>query len=281
MNKVFYLSSWLQNLANTAIVYLEFAKKSFQRQLQYRSANYAGFIVNTFFFMVRSYVFMALYENRGVVAEYNMVEAITFTGVTQAMIMVVGIFGSFTEIGNAVKTGEVATDLMKPVDYQFFTLSRQLGRSLYFFLFRGLPIFMVMVIFFPWQPPVSVLALILFLISLVFAASISFSFSFMIGLSAFWLMDIRGIAGIVMGSSILLSGFLVPISFFPGDFGKICEYLPFVGQSYVPVAIYLGKYTGIHILNMLIRQVIWTFILIIIGRIFMSLAIRKVVIQGG
>ncbi|MBM3212921.1 ABC transporter permease, partial [Candidatus Poribacteria bacterium] len=70
-------------------------------------------------------------------------------------------------------------------------------------------------------------------------------------------------------------------SFFPGDFGKICEYLPFVGQSYVPVAIYLGKYTGIHILNMLIRQVIWTFILIIIGRIFMSLAIRKVVIQGG
>ncbi len=65
------------------LVYLEFAKKSFQRQLQYRAANYAGFVVNTFFFLIRAYIFMALYEHRGIVAEYTMVEAVTFTGLTQ------------------------------------------------------------------------------------------------------------------------------------------------------------------------------------------------------
>ncbi len=271
---------WPANVLNTALVYLEFAKKSFQRQLQYRIANYSGFVVNMFFFIVRVYIFMALYEHRGVVADYNVVEAITFTGLTQAMAMVIGIFGG-NEIANAVKTGEVATDLMKPIDYQFFALFRQLGRSFYYFFFRGLPIFAVMVIFFPWRPPHSWYALVLFFPSLVFAAMMVFSLSFMVGLSAFWLLDVRGVSAMVMGTGIFLSGFIVPISFFPSGFGKICEWLPFVGQSYVPVAIYLGKYAGAQMVDMLTRQIAWVVILILSGRAFMSLAVRKIIIQGG
>jgi ABC-2 type transport system permease protein len=274
------LAYWPEKALNTSLVYLEFAKKSFQRQLQYRIANYSGFAVNTFFFIVRAYIFMALYEHRGVVADYNITEAITFAGLTQAMAMVIGIFGG-NEIANAVKTGEVATDLMKPIDYQSFALFRQLGRSSYYFFFRGLPIFAVMVIFFPWKHPHSWYALILFFPSLVLATAIVFSISFMIGLSAFWLLDVRGVTQIVMGSAIFLSGFIVPVSFFPSSFARICEWLPFVGQSYVPVAIYLGKYTGGHMLSMLVRQVVWTGILTLMGRAFMSLAVRKVIIQGG
>ena len=47
------LVRWSEKQLNTALVYLEFAKKSFQRQLQYRIANYSGFVVNTFFFVAR------------------------------------------------------------------------------------------------------------------------------------------------------------------------------------------------------------------------------------
>lgn len=224
---------------------------------------------------------MALYEHRGVVADYNVVEAVTFAGLTQAMLMVVGIFGSSTEMAEAVRTGEVAMDLMKPIDYQFFALFRQLGRSCYYFLFRGLPIFLVMVIFFPWKPPHSWATLVVFFPSLVFAAAIVFSLSFMVGLSAFWLLDIRGVNQAVMGSAIFLSGFLIPVSFFPSGFGRICEWLPFVGQSYVPVAIYLGKYVGGQMVSMLARQIIWAAILILLSRAFMYLAVRKAIIQGG
>lgn len=265
---------------STALVYLEFAKKSFQRQLQYKIANYSGFVVNTFFFVVRAYIFMALYEHRGVVAGYNVIEAITFTGITQAMLMTVGIFGG-REISDAVRTGALATDLMKPIDYQSFALSNQLGSSFYYFLFRGLPIFSIMVIFFPWKPPHSLTALVLFFPSLASAATITFCLSFMVGLSAFWLLDESGVKQIVMGAGVLLSGFIIPVSFFPSGFGRICEWLPFVGQSYVPVAIYLGKYVGGQMISMLVRQMVWMAILIMLGRAFMSLAVRKVVIQGG
>jgi ABC-2 type transport system permease protein len=274
------LVRWSEKQFNNALVYLEFAKKSFQRQLQYRIANYSGFIVNTFFFVVRAYIFMALYEHRGVVAGYNLTEAITFTGLTQAMAMVIGVFGG-NEVADSVKSGQVATDLMKPIDYQFFALFSQLGRSFYFFFFRGLPIFFVMVLFFPWTPPHSWYALLIFLPSLALAATITFSLRFIAGISAFWLLDVRGVRSIIMGAGLFLSGFMLPVSFFPASLGRICEWLPFIGQSYVPVAIYLGKYTGGHMVDMLARQIIWTVILILVDKMLMSLAVRKVVIQGG
>ena len=268
------------HILSTILVYIEFAKKSFQKQLQYRIANYSGFAVNTFFFVVRAYVFMALYENRGDMAGYNLTEAITFTGITQAMIMVIGLFGTL-EIANAVKSGEVATDLMKPIDYQCFAMANQFGKSFYYLLFRGIPIFTVMVIFFPYTPPYSLYALVIFFISLIFAVIISFCMNFMVGMSAFWLMDARGVSGIVMGSGLLLSGFILPVSFYPSGFGELCEWLPFVGQSYVPVAIYLGKYSGSIMLVMLLRQIIWAGILILLGRILLYFAMRKIIIQGG
>jgi ABC-2 type transport system permease protein len=267
-------------MRNTILLYIEFARKSFQQSLQYRIANYSGFAVNTFFFVVRAYVFMALYENRDVVAGYNVTEAITFTGITQAMIMVVGLFGTM-EIANAVKSGEVAVDLMKPIDYQFVMLFRQFGRSLYYFFFRGLPIFLVMAIFFSWIPPHSTVALILFIISMIFAVMITFSINFMVGMSAFWLLDARGLSGLVMGPGLLLSGFILPISFFPSGLGAICEWLPYIGQSYIPVAIYLGKYSGVTMFIMLARQFVWVVILMLFGKALMHVALRKLIIQGG
>ena len=43
----------LVRLFADAPVYLEFAKKAFQRQLQYRVANYSGFAVNVFFLLIQ------------------------------------------------------------------------------------------------------------------------------------------------------------------------------------------------------------------------------------
>ena len=270
------------NPLNDALVYLEFAKKSFQRQLQYRTANYSGFVVNIFFFLMRVYVFMALYENRDVVAGFSLVDSITYFGMTQAMLMVVGIFGrEAREIAESVRNGQVATDLMKPIDYHLFAYFRQIGRSLYFYIFRGLPIFAVLVLFFQWNPPHSWGALFLFHFSLALGAVITFSISFMLGISAFWLMDISGLQQMTMGAGMFFSGYLIPIAFFPAGFDKVCEWMPFIGQGYLPVAIYLGKYAGGEMVSMLARQMIWAVILVLMSRAFMSFATRKLVIQGG
>jgi len=74
-------------------LYLELAKKATQRQLAYRQANLAGLATNLFFGALRAYVLIALYGLRPEIAGYTLTAAITYTGLTQAILRAVQIFG--------------------------------------------------------------------------------------------------------------------------------------------------------------------------------------------
>src|SRR3990172_3065678 len=100
-------------------LYLELAKKSFQRQVAYRDATIAGFVTNLFFGNLRAAVMIAVYGTTTQVAGYSLNEAITYTGLTQALIGTLALWGWFDMI-RSIKTGEVASDLSKPFDYYGF-----------------------------------------------------------------------------------------------------------------------------------------------------------------
>ncbi len=73
--------------------YVEVARTAFRRQLIYRWANLAGLLTNAFFSSVFSYVIIALYHARPVIAGYNVNDTLRYTWVVQAMIMAVLPFG--------------------------------------------------------------------------------------------------------------------------------------------------------------------------------------------
>ena len=72
-------------------LYLELAQKAAQRQLVYRQANLAGLLTNLFFGALRAYVLIALYGARPEIAGYTLAAAITYTGLTQAILRTVFI----------------------------------------------------------------------------------------------------------------------------------------------------------------------------------------------
>lgn len=73
--------------------YFEVARTAYRRQLIYRWANLAGLLTNIFFGAIFSYVIIALYHARPVVTGYNVQDALRYTWLVQAMIMVVLPFG--------------------------------------------------------------------------------------------------------------------------------------------------------------------------------------------
>jgi len=105
-----------------ASTYLALAGTSLRRQLTYRAANLAGLITNLFFGALRAYVLIALFGAREQVAGYSVRDAVTYSGITQALMSCVAIFGWWDMI-RSIRTGEVATDLSRPVDY-FMVLVR-------------------------------------------------------------------------------------------------------------------------------------------------------------
>ena len=108
----------------------------------------------------------------------------------------------------------------------------------------------------------------------------SFAFRFIINVAAFWLLDTRGLAT-VMGGIIFLSGFMVPVAFFPGWLQAVVGWLPFTAIVMLPIEVYLGKMTGLALLAELGRLAVWAVILIAAGRLVLAVGEHRLVVQGG
>jgi ABC-type uncharacterized transport system permease subunit len=73
--------------------------------------------------MLRAAVLVALYGGRSQVADISVQGAITYTGISQATIGILSLFNWYL-LMNSVYTGEVATDLLKPISYYTFWLAQ-------------------------------------------------------------------------------------------------------------------------------------------------------------
>lgn len=260
--------------------YLAAMEKSYRRYRQYGAANLAGLLTNAFFGLLRSYVFIALYRARPVAEGYDLQDALTYVWLTQALIMPVSLWG-WQEIALTIRSGSVATDLARPVNYFGFWLSRDLGRAAYHLLFRWLPTLSLGLTLFRIRLPRDPATWPLFAGSLLLAIVLSFALRFLINLGAFWMTDIRGLNGIVLLFVNFLSGFLVPLAFFPPGLRPIVEALPFAGLIAIPVDVFLERARGVDLALLLARQALWAAAFVVTALLLFRVAARKVVVQGG
>src|SRR6266852_9707415 len=154
-------------------LYWEVARRALQRQFAYSTENLAGLITNAFFAYIRAAVFLAVYQTTANVGGYDAQAAVTYTWITQAMIMVNANWG-WWDIEETIRTGDVVSDLAKPFSYVGFWLARDLGRAAYFTAFRAVPILLVGQVLFGLHWPSSLGAWSAFLLSVVLAVLVSF-----------------------------------------------------------------------------------------------------------
>jgi ABC-2 type transport system permease protein len=262
-------------------LYLELAKKSFQRQVAYRTATLAGLITNVFFGVLRASILIAVYNAQtNSVPNYSVRDAITYTGLTQAFIGALTLWGWF-EMINSIKSGEVASDLSRPYDYYNFWLARDLGRSVFQLVTRGVLGMLVFIVFFGASVPTSLSQWLLLTISLLLALLLSFSWRFLASAVAFWTTDAVGWMRIASLGILLPTGFMIPLAFMPVWLQTLCYLTPFPGMINTPVDIYLGRTTGGAALSLIALQVGWAIVLMMLGRLAAYAGRRKLTIQGG
>lgn len=261
-------------------MYFALACLSFQRQLTYRTANLAGLITNAFFGLLRASVLIALFGARESVAGYSLPAAVTFTGLTQALIAYIALWG-WWDVVLSIRSGEIATDLARPLDLFWQWWARDLGRGLCQLLLRGLPMLFLYTLFYNITLPPTWLHGLILLPSLMLALFVSFAWRFLISLSALWTLEARGIGRISAVLITSLSGFLMPLAFFPSWATGILRLLPFAAMVNAPVEVYLGVATGPDLLRLLALQAIWALALLVLCRLVLAAGIRRLVIQGG
>jgi viologen exporter family transport system permease protein len=265
-------------------LYLALAAMAFRRQLAYRTANLAGLATNAFFGLLRTALFIALFSSASqtTISGYDVQAAASYTWVTQALIMVVNLWG-WWDIETTIRTGDVVADLARPFSYLGYWLARDYGRAAYFALFRGVPglVFGQLTLGGGLRWPESPTAYAMLLLSLVLAVAISFAWRFLLNISAFWTTDARGLGGLAGAFVLFLGGFVVPLRFMPEWLQPLLLNLPFAGIIQVPADIFVGRLSGIAALQALASQAAWAAVMLLLAQLTVVSAIRRVSVQGG
>lgn len=247
----------------------------------YRLATASGVFINTVFGYLRAAILVFVAGTAG--GEVNGMTAddlATFSFVSQGFLMIVGAFG-YTELSLRIRKGDVVVDLYRPVDLQLWELANWLGRAAFQVLARGVPPILLGAIAFDLVWPSSWRQWLAFALATVLASLVGMSVRFCSALSAFWLLDNRGIEQLLVIAISFFAGLLLPINLFPDWLATVARATPFASMIQLPMEIYLGQHDGWGMVAILARQALWVMVLIVAGRAILAAATRKIVIQGG
>ncbi|MGH9223572.1 MAG: ABC transporter permease [Acidimicrobiales bacterium] len=256
--------------------YWHVARRTFQRNSTYRGATFAGVVIGTVFGFLRAYVLLAVYRSRSTIGSFDAMDAVTFTFVSQGLLPTVGMWGRL-ELSDRIRSGDVATDLYRPLHFSSYWLAQDLGRFAYEGLARGIPPLAIGALVFPLRFPASPFTWALFLLAVVLAEVVSFGLRFLVALVGFWLIDNRGFIQFAGFVTQFFGGVIVPLSFFPGGLEQVARLLPFQAVIQLPVELFLGRQGA----GALAVQALWAAALMVAGNAFALRAVRKVVVQGG
>jgi ABC-2 type transport system permease protein len=270
-------------VAGRLALYRAVAVGSFRRYSTYRAATLAGAFTNTVFGFVLASTFLALWRARPGLGGYDTAQAVTYIWISQALLATVAVFGGGfqDDIQERFRTGDIAIDLYRPVDFQGWWLAGDLGRAAFHLLARGVAPALAGALAFHLRIPRDPAVWGAFLLSVLLAVVVSFGLRFLVALTGFWLHDSDGVRALALVVTLFFSGMLLPIGLFPGPLGAAAAALPFSGMIQIPADILLGHRTGAAAVTGLGFQLVWAVALFALGRAVLAAATRKVVVQGG
>ncbi|HZU87504.1 MAG TPA: ABC-2 family transporter protein [Anaerolineaceae bacterium] len=255
---------------------------SLKQQTTYRAAIAAGLATNLFFGFLRAAVLIALFASTQTrqMGGMDQVDSINFVAISQAVITFLVIFGN-NDLMRTVYSGEVGSDLLKPLSLFTYWMARDLGKALVNLVLRGMLFMLLFSIFYEVRLPQGVENWLAFFISLCLAWLVSFAWRFLVNLASFWTPEAIGIGRAAFAFSQLLSGFYMPLNLLPEWFGKLAAYTPFPSILNTPLQIYLGKLGGADLPGAFFAQFLWFLGLCGLCMLALRAGVRRLVVQGG
>jgi ABC-2 type transport system permease protein len=261
--------------------YLALAAAGWRRWSAYRAATVAGALTNTVFGLVKASIAIAAIASAGhPLAGYDDRGVATYTWLVQGLLAPMALF-AWSELAERVRTGDIAVDLARPADLQLSWLAADLGRAAFVLLPRGLPPLAVGAVTTGLSMPTSPVSYLLGTVSIALGVAISFAGRFLVNLAAFWLLDFRGVVTLYMLASTVLTGLIVPVHWFPGWLGTVADLTYFPSILQTPVDVLSGREQGPDAVRLLGTQAAWLAATLLVGRLVLARASRRLVVQGG
>ena len=267
VNNIFGKTNFKKNLAISTVGY--------KIALQYKFHTFISLLTVPLNLTIFYFLWNSIFLNAGqeVINGFTFNEMISY----YVLSMIVGYFTWSEPEGwmeRDIRQGRLTRYLLKPLSYLSQTIYIHFGLISNSFIIEVIPVLLIGFIFFDLK--VAALSnFVFFLISLLFAFVLVYFLGFLLGMSAFWLKKITGISGVKRASLYLLTGGMIPLTFFPETVQRIFHFLPFEYIRFVPINIYLGKYSTVGNIAQLSLQLFWILFLYLLIKILWNKAAEK------
>jgi ABC-2 type transport system permease protein len=263
-------------------VYAALASAGFRRYATYRQATVAAAFTNSTFGFLRCFVLLAAADaTGGTVAGYSGTRLATFVWISQGLLGTVGLW-SPAEYAERIRSGDVAADLLRPVDLVGQQLATDLGRAGYAVLTRFVIPIVVGAIAFDLYTPVRLATYPLFALSMLLATVTCFGCRFLVNASVYWLLDARGPQlGWTVASSVL-TGMYFPLRFLPGPaVVALFVVTPFPSLVQTPLDVVTERVDTLGQLELIALQLGWAVVILALAWWVQRRGERRLVVQGG
>lgn len=226
--------------------------------LTYRAESLVWLLGDTMPSLVMLALWLTVYRQREVIAGYTLSMMIIYY---LGMAVMETLFTPHCEewLSWLIRRGELSPFLLRPVSViAYFMWTEVAWRVLRFLLLLiplGLILYRLLVyISFPTLSFGQVLGLFL---ALPFSYLLHFSIKFILGSTAFWLIEPRGLFNFFYISNNIFSGAFLPLDLFPPTIVTLGKVLPFKYIYYFPLNVALGKFVGRGLVLGLGIQLFW------------------------
>ncbi len=265
---------------NRVLLYISFIRLEFIRMLAYRSTYLTG--VFNYGIQIGAYYFLwdAIYGSKRSMVGLTKEQMLTY--VIVAWIVRSFYFNNLDQnITKEVIDGSIALELIRPYSYQSAKLARSFGEAIFRLLFFSIPSALFIFLIRPYAVPSNLGTWLLFLVTLVGSYLINAQISLLVGYSAFYTHSTTGMLRTKRVMTDLLSGLLIPISFFPSWAQAMLKYLPFQAINYIPTMVFVQGSRGQQAWQGIGIQLAWIVFLFLTCHFVWKRVIRKIVIHGG
>lgn len=260
--------------------YLSLTLTAIQRAITYRGTTLLNLFSNFIWAILVYSLWKAVFSSKGSLKGFSWDEMRTYIILAFA-INALFSFQSLMRIMNTIRTGEVASELLRPHDYLGSQLAQATGAACVEGALSGGIAILLSFWFLGIVPPASPLSFGLFLLSICFGFLTKFLLGYLVAMLCFYTLNAVGLIWTQTAIINLFSGSLIPLSFFPDWLMQIVLITPFQSIVYAPIAIYLGKISGIGVWQTLSLQAVWVILLWLLAKVLWRVSIRQLDIQGG
>jgi ABC-2 type transport system permease protein len=268
--------------------YLAILSARFQLVLQYRAAAIAGFATQCWWGAMHVLVFVAFFAGAHGPAPMSLAQTISYVWLGQAFLMFLPWYAD-PEIADMVRSGAVAYERLRPVDPWSWWFARALAWTAARIAPRALLMFAAAGIVMPllglgrWglALPASPVAGALFAASIVATSLLSATMTVILDVVVVATLTDRGVNTFAAPVSVMLSGSVLPLAYFPAALVPAVRLSPFAGLMDTPFRIWTGDLAGRAAVAGVALQLAWTAAIALLGRWAIGRAMGRIQVQGG